>query len=417
MTGEYDQRLVAYALLMAFFVWFVALNLSERISNARGFASRLWLILGALVVGAGVWSVHFLGMLAFQLPIAVVHHEPTMIFTLGLSIVVCFFALWIAGGPHLGIMRLAIAGLCMGIGLAAMHYLGFFAMQIVPAVHYDLDDFARSMAAAFMACWLILALAFGLRQGRTLGRLMARLGATVICAAALASVFYLGFEAASFADDSYSLGAITVLDFEEERDPLMAVVQATAVALALLTVVIFIGHGRQIAELSRHAGRLELDSTPAVTRANPDPLTGLANRALLAKQFDEMRAAAAREQRAFALLVADVDYFRHLNDTLGATAGDVVLREVGQRLNALVRPGDTVARPEGDEFALLLADVGNDEQAVRIADRVREEVGRTIDMEDGLKVQVAVRVGIGLYPRDGEDVDTLLRYARARLKA
>lgn len=413
MNGTYDPRLAAFALLIAFFVWFVALNLAERISNARGAAARLWLLVGAAVVGSGLWSMHLLAMLAFELPIVVVHHLPTMLFTLGVAVMVCFFALWIAGGPHLGLLRLAIAGLCMGVGLAAIHYLGLFAMQVVPAIHYDPTRVGASMLAAFCACWLTLALAFWLRQGRTPGRLVARTAAAMLCAAAIAGVFFLGFEAAAFADDSYSLGAITVLDLEQERDPLLAIVQATAAALLALTLLVLSGHARAILEMRRHAGRLELPATPVAHKASPDPLTGLANRALLARHFDELRAATREAQGTFALLIADVDHFRHLNASLGASAGDAVLREVAQRLGALVRPGDTVARPEGDEFALLLADVGNEEQAARIAARVSEEVGRTIELEGGVQVQVAVRVGVGLYPRDGEDVDTLLRHARA----
>lgn len=416
MTGAYEPRLVAFALLMAFFLWFVALSVAERVSNARGMASRAWLLLGALVVGSGIWAMHVLAMLSFQLPIVVVHHLPTMLFTLALAVLVCFFALWIVGGPHLGLMRLAVAGLCMGVGLAGIHYLGLFAMQVVPAIHYDLRLFGASLAAAFIACWLALALAFWLRQGRTLGRLLARAGAAILAAAAMAAVFHLGFEAASFADDSYSLGAAAALATGERHDPLLLLTVAAAIGLLTMTVLIFVGHGRHIAELSRHAGRLELPATPVQHVANSDPLTGLANRAMLAQHFAGMRAATHESGGQFALLVADLDHFRHLNESLGPTAGDQVLREVAQRLGALVRPGDTVARPGGDEFALLLAGIGNDEQAVRIAARVREELGRVMQL-DGMEVQIVTRVGIGLHPRDGEDVDTLLRHAHATLQA
>lgn len=417
MTATYDPRLAASALLLAFFVWFVALNLAERVSNAPAMASRAWLLVGALVVGSGVWSMHLLAMLAFQLPIEVVFHLPTLLFTLGVALTVCFFALWIAGGPHLGLLRLGVAGLCMGVGLAAIHYLGLFAMQIVPAIHYDVRGVAVSMGAAFGACWLTLVLAFWLRQGRTAGRLMARAGAALLVTAAIAAVFHLGFAAASFAEDSYSLGAIIVFDPEHQRDPLLAIVVATVAGLLGVLVAIFGSHARHLAELGRHAGRLELPQTPVAHVASPDPLTGLANRAMLAQRFAEMRAAAREGSCPFALLIADVDHFRHLNQSLGATAGDQVLREVAQRLDALVRPGDAVARPGGDEFALLLAEVGDEEQAARIAARVREELGRPIELEDGVQVQVAVRVGIGFYPRDGEDVDTLLRRAQSTVQA
>ncbi len=410
MTDAYDQRLVAFALVLAFLTWLVAMNLVERISNTRGMVARAWLSAGALAVGTGLWGMQLLAMLAFDLPVPVVFHVPTLVFTLGVAIVVCFFALWIAGGPHLGVLRLGVAGLCMGVGVGAIHYLGMFAMQIVPAIHYDVPLFGASLAAAFIACWLALALAFWLRHGRTAGRLVARAASALVIAAALAAVFHLGLVSASFAEDSYSLGAATVLDFDQEHRPLMLIVGGAAAALILLMVMLVGGYARELAEKSRHAGRQELPATPVGHVANPDPLTGLANRALLAGHFATMRAAARGNGSTFALVLADLDHFRHLNETLGATVGDAVLRELAQRLGTLVRPGDTVGRPGGDEFALLLADVVSEEQAVSVAARVREELSRVVSVE-GLEVQVAVRVGFGLYPRDGEDVDTLLKHA------
>ncbi|MFO7324917.1 MAG: diguanylate cyclase [Pseudomonadota bacterium] len=415
MTGAYDQRLVGIALVLAFLAWFVAMNVVERISNTRGLASRAWLLAGALAVGTSLWGMQLLAMLAFDLPIPVAFHVPTLVFTLGVAIVVCFFALWIAGGPHLGVLRLGVAGLCMGVGVAAIHYLGVFAMQIVPAVHYDVPTFGASVAAAFVACWLTLALAFWLRHGRTAGRLVARAAAALVPTAAIAAVFQLGFAAADFAPDSYSLGAATVLDFDAEHRPLLMVVGAGAALLALLIVLLVAGHARELIERSQHAGRQELPVTPVEHIPGTDPLTGLANRALLAERFAAMRASVRDAAGVFALLVADIDRFRHLNDTLGASVGDAVLRELAQRLGALVRPGDTVARPGGDEFALLLADVGSDEQAASVVARVREELGRTV-AAGGLEVRVAVSVGVGLYPRDGEDVDTLLKHAHGVLQ-
>jgi diguanylate cyclase (GGDEF)-like protein len=413
--ASYDQQLVAFALVLALLAWFVAMNVIERVSNTRGWVSRSWLLAGALAVGTSLWGMQLLAMLAFDLPTPVVFHVPTLAFTLGLAVVVCFFALWIAGGPHLGLLRLGVAGLCMGLGVATIHYLGIFAMQIVPAVRYDASLFGASVAAAFVACWLTLALAFWLRHGRTAGRFVARAVAALVPVASISAVFHLGFMAASFDENSYSLGAATALDFDAAHRPLLVVVGASGAALALLIVPLVAGYARELIERAEHAGRLELTNTPVQHVADTDPLTGVANRALLAKHFDVMRAAARDGSASFALLVVDIDRFRHLNATLGHAVGDAVLRELAQRLSTLVRPGDAVARPDGDEFALLLAGVASDEQAASVAARVREELGRTIRVDD-LEVQVAVRIGAGLYPRDGEDVDTLLKHAHGVLQ-
>lgn len=395
MTGEYDQRLVAYALLMAFFVWFVALNLSERISNARGFASRLWLILGALVVGAGVWSVHFLGMLAFQLPIAVVHHEPTMIFTLGLSIVVCFFALWIAGGPHLGIMRLAIAGLCMGIGIGAVHFTGLFAMQIIPAVHYDVRHIRNALVIAVLASWLALWLAFVLRQSCTLPMLIARAGAGLFIGIAIASVYYFGLVAAEFAPDSYSLGAFTEPSLAEADDLLKLISWVSALALLLVLGLTIVDHGRD------HS---EADSDPAA----------LADRRLLARRFGALHEVPGDHPLVALMLVdpgleevpafADPELRAH------------VWQELGQRLAMLVRPGDTVGTDKG-HFVLLLAGLRDTAQAQGIEARVREVVSRPVSLPE-VDVGITPAIGISFFPHEGGDLDTLLRLARGnRAKA
>lgn len=416
MTGAFEPRLVALALTIAFLVWFALLHLAERIHATPPAAARALLYIGAAVVGCGIWSAHLTGLLSYQLPIAIAEHLPTMLFSLVLAVLVCFFALWIVGGPRLFGVRLSVAGLCMGLGLAGMHYLGLLAMQIVPAIHYDARWFAASVGAAWIACWLMLALAYALRQGRTPLKLLGRTAAAAAGAAAIGAAFHAGIRAAQFAPDSYSLGAVSVPDPGEAPGLLLLIGAASAVALLLVFLITLSGHVRAFFEHRRHASRVEKPVAQAAQQAKQDALTGLANRQQLAERFAELRNAVRESGQHFTLLIADLDYFREVNQSLGDEVGDQVLREVAQRLATLVRPEDTVARPEGDEFALLLAGVADVEQATRIAGRVREELGRTIHLE-GMDVQVSSRVGIALYPQDGEDVETLRRHAHATRQA
>jgi diguanylate cyclase (GGDEF)-like protein len=145
-----------------------------------------------------------------------------------------------------------------------------------------------------------------------------------------------------------------------------------------------------------------------------DPLTSLPNRALLADRFAQMIAQAKRRQSQLAVLFIDLDGFKAVNDTLGHAGGDVLLKEVAQRLQAAVRMGDTVARISGDEFAIVLAELSQPEDAALVAQKVIEQLGKAVEI-DGTEVFVTASVGIAAFPADGEDAQTLIGAADAAM--
>lgn len=144
-----------------------------------------------------------------------------------------------------------------------------------------------------------------------------------------------------------------------------------------------------------------------------DPLTGLPNRDLLADRLVHALAREARDQRGLALLFADLDDFKIVNDSFGHTVGDQVLVEVTRRLGRCVRDGDTVARLGGDEFTLVLEGIGDDRAASSVAERVARELRRPI-VAGGADVRVTASVGIAV-ARPGEEPEELLRRADAAM--
>jgi diguanylate cyclase len=150
--------------------------------------------------------------------------------------------------------------------------------------------------------------------------------------------------------------------------------------------------------------------------ARLDPLTGLVNRkALVAEIADQAaahaeRAADGAADRRFALLLLDLDRFKHVNDALGHAVGDRLLVEVGQRLTRTVRPGDLVARLGGDEFAVLAPRLVDAEQARDLAGRVAAALTQPVGL-DGLPLDVGGSIGIALYPEQGDDFASLMRHA------
>lgn len=151
--------------------------------------------------------------------------------------------------------------------------------------------------------------------------------------------------------------------------------------------------------------------------ANFDPLTGLSNRRRFAERLEHELRRSRRDGQRLALLAVDLDDFKPVNDRLGHAAGDTLLAEVAQRLQAGVRELDMVARLGGDEFAVLLCNVENDSTAVeRVARDLLLRLAEPYALREG-RVQVTASIGIALCPRDGREADTLLACADRALYA
>lgn len=148
--------------------------------------------------------------------------------------------------------------------------------------------------------------------------------------------------------------------------------------------------------------------------ARCDDLTGLPNRRLFQ---DRMKSALARTRRhanRFALLYIDIDDFKHVNDSLGHTAGDQLLREVAVRLQQCVREEDTVARMGGDEFVVLLEEIQLREDALLVADKILAAISHPIQIEGHLLCMQS-SIGVSLYPDDGISTDELLKHADKKM--
>jgi two-component system, cell cycle response regulator len=141
-----------------------------------------------------------------------------------------------------------------------------------------------------------------------------------------------------------------------------------------------------------------------------DPLTGLANRRLLAERMSMALEHSRRNRSIMAVVYLDLDGFRRVNNTLGHAAGDTLLKMVAERLVAAVRAEDTVARLGGDEFIIGLWHLSGTDDAAGLASILIEVVSKPYDIE-GHPVRITASAGIGIYPLHGEDADTLMRNA------
>ncbi|MDZ7748987.1 MAG: PAS domain S-box protein [Halofilum sp. (in: g-proteobacteria)] len=148
--------------------------------------------------------------------------------------------------------------------------------------------------------------------------------------------------------------------------------------------------------------------------AHHDPLTDFPNRLLLNHRLEHAIQRAPRSNNVLALVFIDLDRFKHVNDSLGHTQGDALLRQAAQRLSSCIRGEDTVARIGGDEFTLLLETVNGRDGCRVVTEKVIERFAAPFDV-GGHEVHVTPSLGIALYPDNGTEADTLLRNADAAM--
>ena len=179
MQASYNFWLVGLSILVAMVVAYTALKLAARVAEGGPLGRALWLLGGAAAMGMGIWSMHFIGMLAFSVEIPLRYGIFKTLLSLAIAMITSGFALAIASRPHLSLTRLAVGSVVMGAGICAMHYSGMAAIQIVPMITYQpllvLASIAIAVGASFAALWL----AFKLRSGQSTYIALARAGAAV----------------------------------------------------------------------------------------------------------------------------------------------------------------------------------------------------------------------------------------------
>ena len=144
--------------------------------------------------------------------------------------------------------------------------------------------------------------------------------------------------------------------------------------------------------------------------AHYDTLTGLPNRTLFFERLHQLHSQAVRYERRYGIVFLDLDDFKPVNDTHGHKAGDALLRQVAQRLQAHLRQADTVARLGGDEFAVLLSDIQDHRAAQQVADKLVTSLGEPFDV-DQIRVHIGVSAGAAIYPDDSDTAEAVLNRA------
>jgi NO-binding membrane sensor protein with MHYT domain len=251
MQATYNPWLVALSIVVAIAVSYTALTLAGRVAQAERAGGRGWLLGGAAAMGIGIWSMHFIGMLAYSVPIPLRYSIFTTLASLIIAMLTSGFALAIASRPDLGLKRLAVSSLVMGAGIAAMHYTGMAAIQIMPMISYDALLVVASVAIAIAASFAGLWLAFRLRGGHSWQMILARAAAAVVMGLAIAGMHYTAMAASMLAPGSYCSGGAAL-----DNNWLALAIGVIALALLALTLIAAVYDAHLQSRARRDAVRL-----------------------------------------------------------------------------------------------------------------------------------------------------------------
>jgi PAS domain S-box-containing protein len=234
LIGSYNYALVALSVLIAMFASYAALDLAGRVTAAGGWTRVFWLLGGAGAMGTGIWSMHYIGMLAFILPIPVAYHWPTVLLSLFAAVLASGIALYVVSRQKMGASRAVAGSVLMGAGIASMHYIGMAAMRLPAICQFNSSRVVMSVVFAVLISFAALWITFHFRDEKTgIGR--EKLAGAVVMGAAIPVMHYTGMAAASFSPSGMPADLAHAVSISTLGTAGIAAITFVVLGLALLT--------------------------------------------------------------------------------------------------------------------------------------------------------------------------------------
>ncbi|MFL9926441.1 EAL domain-containing protein [Herbaspirillum lusitanum] len=412
MAGSYNFLLLCFALLVTSLACYAALEISERVAAQEAQYRRMWLALGGVVFGLGIWAASYTTLAALRLPLAgkLGFDGRLMMLALLLSTGSAFYLLHLSALRRAGRGRLLIGGLMIGAALNAIFHISLASMQLAPAIRYNqaLLLFALLATEGAAIFGIFLFSATNLRKAAAISSLHAqqirRIVAALLVGAALIACNCLGVSASAFPMEGISRAAHAI-----SRDHLLNGIVFGAF-LMMAAALVFSGAHRN-RTLKKIVGRT---NDKLLHFATHDVLTGLPNRALLSERILHAIQVSRRSGKTFSVLFMDLDGFKGINDSLGHSVGDGLLVAVAQRIRACIRGEDMVARIGGDEFVVVMSNLSSPEVVEQLAENILAALRHDFQVEEST-LRVTSSIGISVFPNSGESVDALMKNADAAM--
>jgi diguanylate cyclase (GGDEF)-like protein len=414
LSCTHNPFLVLLAYLVACAGCFATLDMAERASHAeKAESQRIWRLVGTACLAGGIWAMHFIGMLAFEAPIEIHYALPITLVSLLIALLAAWLVMHTLSQPHQNLWQYLKASICIGLGIAAMHYVGMGAMRSEALASFEPTLFSLSILVAMVASLAMLWIASRLRGGTGLPHKLLKYGASLVLGAGLFSMHFTGMAAFNLV-----LPAGSVLTPPGDNDH--AQLGLTVAVMTLLIIASSISAA--LADKKLQHKELDLQRVNALLTqldqarmslqqvAHYDALTNLINRRGFNQIFAEKLIEKTLEGGMLAVMFLDIDHFKRINDSLGHDAGDELLKVLASHIKSSVRGhDDVVARFGGDEFCILIS-LHDHEEARHMAQRIMLKMKEPIELS-GRRMVMTTSIGISVFPEDGRTCEELLKNA------
>lgn len=393
VTGTYNVTFVVVSIFIAILSSYIALDMCSRINRTAGWRKFFWFISSSLLMALGIWSMHFISMLAYKLPVEVTY-DPGLVI---LSVIFAFAGTSIAfylATIRMTAFRLFAGSISMGAAIVSMHYIGMMAMRLDGMMHHGGPYYYLSIIIAIIASCVALLLFhyFQNQTGQT--QHLIKFASAITMGTAICGMHYTAMKAAVVHVNSGSILPEPVFT------PNNINLAISVMLVILLTQVLAFVSTSTDQKLAEQADRLQYI-------ANHDELTNIPNRRYFEQQL--LGYLEERTSEPAALFFMDLDRFKAVNDTLGHKFGDKLLQLVTLRLSRMLPEQSMLARLGGDEFTLLYPDAKK-EDATMLAQAIIQSVEEPFFIE-GRKVTVSTSIGIALVPDNGTTSKEVMRFA------
>ncbi|SEI13041.1 bifunctional diguanylate cyclase/phosphodiesterase [Pseudomonas fuscovaginae UPB0736] len=411
---SHNPLLVMLAYMVACAAAFATLDMAERVGHVEKPAQqRLWRWVGACCLAGGIWAMHFIGMLAFQTPIQVSYDLPTTMISLLIALFASFLAMHTLGRPQLRPSQTVRAALSMGLGIAAMHYVGMSAVRSSAQQYYQPTLVGLSVLIAIVASLAALLLARHFRSGSGTFHQLLKYSASLVMGAGIVSMHLTGMWSLSLV-----LPAGTSLPSAVENNHLQLGMTIALIALLIIGSSISAALAdkklqykeQDLRRVNALLSQLDQARMSLAQVAHYDALTNLINRRGFNQIFAERLIERTNNGGMLAVMFLDIDHFKRINDSLGHDAGDELLKVIAAHIKSATRShDDVVARFGGDEFCILISLHKRDE-ARHMALRIMQKMKEPIELA-GRRMVMTTSIGIAVFPEDGKSCEELLKNA------
>jgi PAS domain S-box-containing protein len=238
LASFHDPRLVTVSVIIAVLTSYAALDLAGRVVASRGAVRAIWISAGALAMGIGIWSMHYIGMLAFHLPMHVTYDVPSVAMSLRAAVAASALALWLVSRRELSLPQTLAGSIVMGAGIAIMHYSGMTAMRMQAIAAYNVWLVTLSVLIAIVVSFVALRLSYALRLEGSGGLVWKKLGAAVVMGVAISGMHYTAMLAVRFQHADIVVSSVRTIDTSWLGAGALALSAGVLMSVAILTAMV-----------------------------------------------------------------------------------------------------------------------------------------------------------------------------------